>query len=75
MVVMEVLGTQGPRFPDGLSALGKEINCLGDCGDGETGDSKRFVSDALRQAIPLVLEAGQAEDRGENPLKHNLERV
>ena len=60
MVVMDVLGLHGKRFPHGLSATGREVNCLDDSSDDKSTTGE--VSDELKVAIPLVLEAGKAEE-------------
>ena len=60
-VVMDALGISGARFPYALTPLGKEINCLDENDESLVGD----VTDELEEAIPLVLEAGRAEERGD----------
>ena len=62
-VVMNVLGIRGERFPHKLSATGREVNCLDD--DGTDENISGEVTDGLREAIPMVLEAGKAEERGD----------
>ncbi|CAB9501284.1 Phytanoyl-CoA dioxygenase (PhyH) [Seminavis robusta] len=64
MVVMEVLGITGERFPAFLTETAREVHCLGTDSIDAVCD-RLHVDESLREAIPLVYEAGEAEERGE----------
>lgn len=67
-ILMELFNEEGPRFPHHLSQTARLVNCLDRTPQTlETMLEKCEVEDAngLREAARLVLEAGEAEERGE----------
>ena len=48
MIVMNVLGIHGQRFPHALSALGREVNCLDDEGIKLDGHEEVEVTDMVK---------------------------
>jgi hypothetical protein len=68
LVLMELTGQEGPRFPHNLSASARYVHCLDEAPKSleellEALDVQD--ADGLREAARLVHEAGELEERGE----------